>query len=243
MTTAIGVDVGGTGIKAAVVDTETGELLSSRERLPTPSPGTPEAVRETIEHLLERFDTTAPIGIALPAVMQRGVVLRATNLDPAWLGSDVGAIFAGSGSVTFLNDADAAGLAESRFGAARGVRGLAVMITLGTGIGSALIVDGHLAPNSELGHLELDGEIAEQAASARAREGLELDWPEWAARVSHFLQHVEGLLWPEVFVIGGGVSKRPEPWFGLLEAHTEIRLAELINNAGIVGAAAAAARR
>lgn len=241
MTTAIGVDVGGTGVKAAVVDTATGTLLSARERLPTPSPGTPEAVRDTVEELVARFDTTAPIGIALPAVMQRGVVLRATNLDPAWLGSDVDAIFARSGSVTFLNDADAAGFAESRFGAARGVRGLAVMITLGTGIGSALIVDGHLAPNSELGHLELDNEIAELAASARARERLQLDWPEWAGRVSHYLQHVEGLLWPELFVIGGGVSKQPEPWFGLLEAHTEIRLAELINNAGIVGAATAAA--
>jgi polyphosphate glucokinase len=244
MTIAIGVDVGGTGIKAAVVDTASGALLSARERLPTPRPGTPESVREAIGEVIARLDVDAPVGIALPAVIQHGVVHRATNLDASWLGSNVGEIFAGPdlgsrGPVTFLNDADAAGLAEASFGAARNVRGLAVMITLGTGIGSALLVDGRLAPNAELGHLELDGEIAERDASARARERLGLDWPQWAARVSHYLQHVEGLLWPEVFVIGGGVSKKPEPWFGLLKTHTELRLAELVNNAGIVGAAAA----
>lgn len=248
MTTAIGVDVGGTGIKAAVVDTHRGELLSGRERLPTPVPGTPEAVRDTIAELIARFDFVGPVGVALPAVMKHGVVLRATNLDRSWLGASADEIFArplpgGLGPVTLLNDADAAGLAEAWFGAARGVKGLTVMITLGTGIGSALLVDGRLAANSELGHLELDGEIAEVAASARARERLGLDWAEWAGRVSHYLQHVEGLLWPDLFVIGGGVSKRPEPWFGLLQAQTEIRLAELINNAGIIGAAASAVRQ
>lgn len=237
---AIGVDVGGTGIKAAVVDLSTGEVISERLRVDTPHPATPEAVRDGIVTVIDGLRVEAPIGVALPAVVQRGVTRTAANLDKTWLGASVEDVLGSAlpGNPVYLNDADAAGLAEARFGAGRGERGLVIMVTLGTGIGTALIHDGRLIPNAELGHLELDGiPDAEVRTSARAREIEGLGWDEWAARVSRYLGALENLLWPDLFVIGGGVSRHPDPWFPQLKARTPIRLAQLSSNAGIVGAA------
>ena len=244
MTHAIGVDVGGTGIKASVVDTATGELLEKRRRLDTPKPATPEAVRDTIAELVNGFGVTAPVGVALPTIVRHGVALSAANIDPSWVGISLPDLLDGvlPGPAAYLNDADAAGLAETEYGAGRGQQGLVLTITLGTGIGAAMVYDGVLVPNAELGHLELDGAVAETTTSARAREVAGLDWEEWAAKVSRYLKHVERLFSPDLILLGGGVSKTPEPWFHLVEVNnTPVRLASLINNAGIIGSAHAAA--
>ena len=237
----LGIDVGGTGVKAAVVDTTSGSLCSARERIATPKPATPSAVRETVQALHRRLEWRGPVGMALPGVVTDGVMQTAANLDKSWIGVPLAELLAGvlPTGTTYLNDADAAGLAEARFGAARGVRGLVVMVTLGTGIGAALLHNGELVPNAELGHIEMNGCDAETTTSASARERIAMDWPSWARQVSTYLQTIEGLLWPSLFVIGGGVTTDPSPWFPLLKARTPVRLAHLINNAGIVGAAAA----
>lgn len=246
MSVALGVDIGGTGIKAALVDTATGELLSERFRCDTPQPATPEGVRDAVEALCTEagFGTVNRVGIALPGIVRRGVMHSAANIDPSWIGAELDDVFkdfAGE-HVTFLNDADAAGVAETEFGSAREVDGLAIVITLGTGIGGALLHDGKLVPNVELGHLQIDGRVAEHVASARAREVLGLSWADWAAGVSRYLQHLEFLFSPEVVVIGGGITKDPHLWFDQLECSTPLRLATLSKNAGIVGAAMAATR-
>lgn len=243
MTHAIGVDVGGTGIKAAVVDTTTGELVVERRRLDTPKPATPEAVRDTIATLVDGFGISVPVGVALPTIVRHGVALSAANIDPSWVGVSLPDLLDGflPGPAAYLNDADAAGLAETEYGAGRGQQGLVVTITLGTGIGGAIVYDGVLIPNAELGHLELDGAVAETTTSARAREVAGLDWGPWAGRVSRYLTHVERLFSPDVILLGGGVSRTPEPWFHLVEVNTPVRLASLINNAGIIGSAHAAA--
>jgi polyphosphate glucokinase len=243
-TRALGIDFGGTGIKAAVVDTVTGQLLSARERLDTPRPATPLAVRDTVAALVDRLGYAGPAGLALPGVVQHGVVRTAANIDPQWIGTSLPELFEGvlPGPATYLNDADAAGLAEVEYGSARGHGGLVVAVTLGTGIGVAMVHEGRVVPNAELGHLELDGHVAEATTSARAREVAGLDWASWAGRVSRYLQHLERLLYPDLFVIGGGVSTTPELWFPFLEARTPLRLASLVNNAGIVGAACAGER-
>lgn len=245
MTHAIGIDIGGTGIKAAVVDTSTGRVVSDRERLDTPRPATPEAVRDTAATLVGRLGCAAgPVGVALPGVVQHGVARSAANIDPSWIGTSLPDLFRDvlPGATAYLNDADAAGLAEAEYGAARGQRGLVLTVTLGTGIGVALVHDGRLIPNAELGHLELDGAEAEATTSARSLEASGFDWPTWTRRVSRYLQHVEALFWPDLIVVGGGVSKTPDLWFPHLEARTPLRLATLVNNAGIVGAAHAAVR-
>jgi len=243
VTHALGIDVGGTGIKAAVVDTRTGRLVSGRERLDTPRPATPEAVRDTMAALVAKLDFTGPVGVALPAVVQHGVVRTAANIDPSWIGTSLPDLLDGTlpGPAAYLNDADAAGLAEAAYGGSGDHRGLVVTVTLGTGIGVAVVHDGRLLPNAELGHLQVDGQDAETTTSARAREVGGLEWGTWAGRVSRYLQHLENLLWPDLIVLGGGVSKTPETWFPLLETRTPLRLATLVNNAGIVGAARAGA--
>lgn len=244
MSVALGVDVGGTGIKAALVDTTTGSLLSERFRRDTPQPATPEGVRDAVALLQAEagYAEVERVGVALPGVVRAGALRTATNLDDSWIGADLDKVFDGIATerIVFLNDADGAGVAESRFGAARDVAGLAVMVTLGTGIGVALLHDGVLVPNCEMGRLQVDGRVGEQFASARAREVLGLSWPEWAAGVSRYLRELEALLAPEVFVIGGGITKDPQLWFDLLETSTPLRLATLSKNAGIVGAALSA---
>lgn len=245
MTHAIGVDVGGTGIKAAVVDTATGELVVDRRRMDTPRPATPEAVRDTIAKLVDGFGISAPVGVALPTIVRHGVARSAANIDPSWVGVSLPDLLDGvlPGPAAYLNDADAAGLAETEYGAGRGQAGLVITITLGTGIGGAMVHNGVLIPNAELGHLELDGAVAETTTSARAREIAGLDWESWAARVSRYLTHVERLFSPDLILLGGGVSRTPEPWFHLIRVDTPVRLASLVNNAGIIGSAHAAALR
>jgi polyphosphate glucokinase len=240
-----GVDIGGSGIKGAPVDLRHGKLAEDRFRVPTPQPATPQAVAAVVRQVLDHFGWTGEFGCTFPAVVQHGVVRTAANVDPAWIGTDAHKLL---GDVTgrkvlVANDADSAGVAEVRFGAAKDRDGVVLVSTLGTGIGSALLVDGRLVPNTELGHLELDGYDAESRAADSAREREGLDWPEWAARLTRYFQHVENLLWPDLIVVGGGVSKKANRWLHLVETRTPIVPASLLNNAGIIGAALLAAER
>lgn len=250
---AIGIDIGGTGIKGGIVDIRTGDLVSDRFHIPTPQPATPEAcaqvVRQIVAELQGRDLAPAPdsaIGIDFPAIVKNGVTLSAANVDQSWIGADLEGIMSqalGGRAVYALNDADAAGLAEAVYGQGRDKEGLIAVITLGTGIGSALIMNGQLIPNTELGHLEIDGHDAESKASARAREREELSWKKYGKRLRRYFTHVEMLFSPDLFIIGGGISKNPEkfmPYFAD-EVATPIVMAQLRNNAGIVGAAVWAA--
>jgi polyphosphate glucokinase len=242
---AFGVDVGGSGVKGAPVDLATGELAQERHRIPTPQPSTPQAVAEVIGRLVEKFDLPAdvPVGVAFPAPLQHGVVRFMANLDQSWTGVDVPALLRRETGrhVVAVNDADAAGIAEVRYGAARDTDGVVLVATLGTGIGSALVVEGNLLPNSELGHLEIDGYDAETRASDAARDREDLDWEQWAERLQRYFGVVEDLLSPDLVVVGGGVSKKHEKFLPLLHLRAPIVPARLRNAAGIVGAAALAA--
>jgi len=238
-----GIDIGGSGIKAAPVDLETGQLTAERVRVPTPAGGEPGPVLAVVGGLVADAGWDGPLGLTFPAVIQRGVALTAANVSREWIGTDVvSSVRETTGLVaTVLNDADAAGLAEVRHGAARGVDGVVLVLTLGTGIGSALFVDGRLVPNTELGHLELDGHDAETRAAESAREREGLSWEEFAPRLQRYLRHVDALLWPDLIVLGGGASKKADKWLPLLDVRPPLRPAELRNTAGIVGAAMAAA--
>jgi len=240
-----GVDIGGSGIKGAIVDTNTGKLLTERLRITTPRPSTPDAVAAVVVELVRQARWSGAVGATFPAVIQHGIARSAANVDPSWVDTDVDAtLSAATGEeVTVLNDADAAGIAETRFGAARGVPGFVLMLTFGTGIGSALLMDGKLVPNTELGHLELRGHDAETHASAAAKDREQLSYAVWAARVQEYMAHVEKLFTPDLFVVGGGVSKNAKKWVPLLHLRAPVKPAELLNNAGIVGAAIAAAER
>lgn len=242
---ACGIDIGGSGVKGALVDLKRGEFIGERVRIPTPQPGTPEAVAETCAKVLKELGTPEDIavGIALPAPTHQGKVPFMANLDPAWEGLSGADFFTNylGRPVRMLNDADAAGLAEAVYGAAKGNDGSVIVTTLGTGIGSALIYRGVLIPNVELGHLEIDGHDAETRASARVRTQENLDWKPWADRLQRFYSHVEMLFSPDLFVVGGGVSKHHEKFLPLLRLATPIIPAQLLNTAGIVGAAKAAA--
>ncbi|WP_288800241.1 polyphosphate--glucose phosphotransferase [uncultured Arsenicicoccus sp.] len=242
----LGIDVGGSGIKGAPVDLETGEFAAERVRIPTPEESTPEAVADVIAQIIDELDEVgpdAPVGITVPGVVTHGVVRSAANIDKRWLDCDADKLFTErlGRDVHVVNDADAAGVAEVRYGAARGKDGFVILTTLGTGIGIALIHDGVLIPNAELGHLELDGRDAETRASNGVREAKELSWEEWAERLQRYYSHLENLLWPDLFVVGGGVSKKSKKFLPLLDLRTPIIPATLLNSAGIVGAAALAA--
>jgi polyphosphate glucokinase len=234
-----GIDIGGSGVKGAPVDLETGRLETERFRIPTPQPATPDAVASTVAQVVRHFDWDGPVGITFPAVVDRGVTRSAANVDPAWVGTDARAIFGQALGlpVTVVNDADAAGVAELRYGAGRGRDGVVIMTTLGTGIGSALFSRGVLVPNTELGHLEIDGHDAESRASDAARDREDLTWSQWAERLQRYYRRVEDLFWPELIIVGGGVSKKAEKFLPLLELRSEIVPATLLNGAGIVGAA------
>lgn len=242
-TPGFGVDIGGSGIKGCVVDLRSGSLDDERVRLATPQPATPAAVAELVATVTNEFGWHGPMGVTLPAVVKRGIARTAAHLDPSWIGMDVNTLFSGycRVPVVVLNDADAAGLAEMRFGTGRDQDGVVVLLTFGTGIGSALFLDGELVPNTELGHLQVDGADAEIRAAAAARDAEALSWTDWAARVSRYLQVLEDLVWPDLIIAGGGVSKKAEKWLSLLECRTPVVAAALRNDAGIVGAAAAAA--
>lgn len=246
---AIGIDIGGTGMKGGIVDIRTGNLVSDRFRIPTPSPATPEACAEVVVQIVQELQSrelapepNSPIGIDFPAIVKNGVTLSAANVDESWIGADLEGLMSealAGRAVHALNDADAAGLAEAHYGQGKDKDGLIAVITLGTGIGSALIINGQLVPNTELGHLELDGEDAETRASARAREREELSWKKYGKRLRRYFTHVEMLFSPDLFVIGGGVSKNPDKFLPYVEdeVRTPIVMATLRNNAGIVGAA------
>ena len=234
-----GVDIGGSGIKGAVVDLDTGALVGDRFKVGTPQPSTPQAVAESVGEIVSHFSWTGPFGVTFPGVVTAGVARTAANVDDSWVGTDIEALFAGftRQRVKALNDADAAGMAEITFGAASDRQGLVVVSTLGTGIGTALVHDGVLIPNCELGHLEIDGRDAETKASAAARDRESMSWQEWATNLNRYYQRIENYLWPDLIVIGGGVSRKADKFVPLLQLRTPVVAAKLRNEAGIIGAA------
>jgi polyphosphate glucokinase len=238
---AIGIDIGGTGIKGALVDTKNGVLLSERLRYETPKGGAPKDIARTLKDLISQLPGSAglPVGICFPAVVQHGVTLSAANVSKEWIGLDADAMFEKElgREVHVINDADAAGIAEVKFGAARGHKGLVIVTTLGTGIGTALMFNGKLVPNAELGHLQIDGVDYESKAAFSAKERENLSWAEWAKRLQKYFSHLEALLTPDLFIVGGGVSKEHESYLPLLKLKTPIIPAENRNSAGILGAA------
>jgi polyphosphate glucokinase len=240
----LGIDIGGSGIKAAPVDVTTGAFSAPRVKVATPRPALPDPIAEAVKGMVDGFGWTGPAGIAFPGVVIGGVTYTAANLDPAWIGLDARALFAKATGLTvsLLNDADAAGTAEMKFGAAAGQDGTVLLLTFGTGIGSALFTDGVLVPNTEFGHIEIHGKDAEERASERARELHDLSWGKWAGRVDDYLTHVEALVSPSLFIIGGGISRKSDKFLPLLTGvRAKIVPAALHNDAGIVGAAMAAA--
>ena len=238
----LGIDIGGSGIKGAPVDVEKGELQGERQRLETPQPSIPEAVGATVAEIVRHFNWQGPIGCTFPAVIKNGVAYSAANVDSSWIGFNGQELFEKQTGcpVLLLNDADAAGIAEMEFGAGRGERGVVIMLTFGTGIGSAIFVDGQLVPNTEFGHMEIRGKDAEDRASDRAREEKDLSWEKWARRVNEFLGRMELLFSPDLFIFGGGISKKYERFSPLLQTQAKIVPAEMLNEAGIIGAAIAA---
>ena len=244
---AIGIDIGGTGIKGALVDVSTGELVSERLKVPTPTGGEPNAIVAEVAAMVERFgDTTGavPVGVCFPAVVLGGRTMSAANVSKQWIGLEAEKLFEKTlgRDILFINDADAAGVAELQFGVAKGRPGLVILTTLGTGIGSAMLYNGVLIPNTELGHLEIDGHDAEKRASFAAKERGRLSWKSWAARLQRYYSRVEALFSPALFVVGGGVSKESTEFLPLLKLNTPIVPAEHRNNAGILGAAWLASR-
>ncbi|KUN32935.1 polyphosphate--glucose phosphotransferase [Streptomyces longwoodensis] len=242
-----GVDIGGSGIKGAPVDLDKGDLAAERFKVLTPHPATPDGVADGVQQVVEHFGWTGPVGLTFPGVVTGGATVRtAANVDKSWVDTDARALFAdrlGGLPVTVVNDADAAGIAEMSFGAGKGRKGTVILLTFGTGIGSAVFTDGVLVPNTELGHLELHGHDAEKRASSKAKEDEDLSWEHWAHRVQKYLAHVEMLFSPELFIIGGGVSRKAAKFLPHVEGiRAEIVPAELQNNAGIVGAAMRAAQ-
>jgi polyphosphate glucokinase len=239
----LGIDIGGSGVKGAPVDTGRGELTDERHRVPTPQPSDVTSVVDAVAEVAEKFGRPDRVGITFPGVVVGGVTRTAANVDKSWVDAPAAELFSAKldRPVFVLNDADAAGVAEMTFGAGRGQLGLTMMLTFGTGIGSALFLDGHLVPNTEFGHLELRGHDAEVRASDRAREQEDLSWEKWADRVQEYLRHVEMLLSPNLVIIGGGVSKKADKFLPLIDIRTPVVPARLLNNAGIIGAAVVAA--
>ena len=239
--TVLGIDIGGSGIKGAPVNVEKGVLVADRLRIPTPRPAKPKPVAKVVAELVRHFRWTGPVGCAFPAVVKDGGTHSAANVHKSWIGTDARDLFERETGcqVTLLNDADAAGMAEVAFGAGRDQRGLVMMVTLGTGIGTALFIDGRLVPNCELGHLIIRGQDAEERASDRARSRGRRGWKKWAKRLDEYLRYAEALLNPDLFILGGGVSKKHERFLHLLTTSTPVVPAEMRNEAGIVGAAVA----
>lgn len=239
---ALGIDVGGSGIKGAPVDLKKGEFAASRLRIDTPQPATPEAVCKVIAQIVEHFDEVkddSPIGVTIPGVVTEGTVRSAANIDKSWIDCDVKSLLEKElgHTVHVVNDADAAGVAELHYGAADNKNGLVILTTLGTGIGTAVLFDGRLVPNSELGHLELDGHDAETVAASSVKDKEGISYAVWATRLQRYYSHLEALLWPDLFVVGGGVSRDSDQFLPLLKLRTPIVPAQLRNKAGIIGAA------
>ena len=242
MATVLGIDIGGTGMKAAPVDVSTGKLLAERLKLATPHPAEPAAVASVVAELVKHFAWTGPVGATFPGVVDQGVIKTAANVDKSWIDTDAVELLRTKAGVsaTVLNDADAAGVAEMKFGAGAGQQGTVLMLTFGTGIGSALFVDGVLVPNTEFGHIEIHGQEVEKRASELAREEHDLSWGKWAGRVDEYLEHMEMLMSPRLIIIGGGVSRKSDKFLPLLTAlRARVVPAAMLNDAGIVGAAMA----
>ncbi len=240
---SFGVDVGGSGVKGGIVDLDTGQLIGDRFKLLTPQPSTPDAVAKTIADVVRHFEWTGPLGVTYPGVITNGVVRTAANVDKAWIGTNVAEIIGGAlggQPVTVLNDADAAGLAEERFGAGKDNTGVIVLLTFGTGIGSAVIHNGLLLPNTEFGHIEVDGKEAEHRAASSVKERKDWSYERWTEEVTKVLVAVENAIWPDLFIVGGGISRKADKWVPLLKNRTRVVAAALQNSAGIVGAAMAA---
>jgi polyphosphate glucokinase len=238
----LGIDIGGSGIKGALINVMTGEMTTERHRIPTPDKSTPENVAVVVAELARHFEWSGPIGCTFPAVVRHGIVYTAANVDKSWIGTDAVTLFEKSTGcpVRVLNDADAAGLAEMIVGAGKDRQGVVIMLTFGTGIGTAIFVDGHLLPNTEFGHLPIRGKDAEHRASAKIRDDEDLSWSQWAERVNEYLGLMEFFFSPDLFIIGGGVSKKHHKFLHLLKTEAEIIPAQLRNEAGIIGAALAA---
>jgi len=238
----LGIDIGGSGIKGAPVDVDKGEMVAERHRIDTPQPSTPDAVGNVVAELARYFDWTGLIGCTFPAIIKNGVTLSAANVDQSWIGTQAEKLLRKKTGcpLILLNDADAAGMAEMEFGAGKGHKGVVIILTLGTGIGSAVFVNGALLANSELGHLEFDGREAEKWTSDKVRKDKDLSWKKWGERINAYLNHVEFLLSPDLFILGGGVSKNFDKFSPYLHTQTKIVPAQLLNDAGIIGAALAA---
>ena len=237
-----GIDVGGSGIKGGIVDLDTGQLIGDRIKLLTPQPATPSAVAKTIAEVVNGFGWTGPLGVTYPGVVTHGVVQTAANVDKAWIGTNARDVISSElngQDVTVLNDADAAGLAEERYGAGKGNSGLVILLTFGTGIGSAVIHNGTLIPNTEFGHLDVGGKEAEHRAASSVKERNDWSYEKWAKQVSRVLIAIENVMWPDLFIAGGGISRKADKWVPLLENRTPVVPAALQNTAGIVGAAMA----
>jgi len=235
----LGIDIGGTGIKAAPVDTTSGVLLAERLRIETPQPATVAAVTPLISEIVQHFSWEGEIGCGYPGVVKRGTIYTAANVDSSWIGLDAGAHFGYvTGCATYMiNDADAAALAEMHFGAGRDQKGTVFLLTIGTGIGTAIFIDGHLLPNLEFGHLQIRGKDAEHRASNRVRIERELSWKKWARRLNEYMAHIENLFWPDLIIIGGGLSKNFPRFAPHLTTRAPLVAAQMLNDAGIIGAA------
>ncbi|MEJ2535948.1 MAG: ROK family protein [Calditrichia bacterium] len=238
----LGIDIGGSGVKGAIVDTELGELVSERHRIPTPHPAKPEAVAKTVQKVVQHFKWEGIMGCGFPAVVQHGIARTASNIDKSWIDTNVEELFSKltKCKTHVLNDADAAGIAEMRCGGGKNKSGVVVMITVGTGIGSGLFMDGMLYPNTEFGQFLLEGDIAEKYAADSVRKEKDLSWKKWGKRLNKYLNHLEMLVWPDLIIVGGGVSKKFEKFSKYLHINAEIQPAQLKNEAGIIGAAIAA---
>jgi polyphosphate glucokinase len=238
-----GVDVGGSGVKGGIVDLDTGALIGDRFKLLTPQPATPKAVAKTVAAVVREFGWTERLGVTYPGVVTNGTVRTAANVDKGWIGTDAGEVISGQldgQPVTVLNDADAAGLAEEKFGAGKDNSGIVVLLTFGTGIGSAVIHNGILLPNTEFGHLEVDGKEAEHRAASSIKENRGWSYERWTEEVTRVLVVVENAIWPDLFIAGGGISRKADKWIPMLKNRTPVVAAALQNSAGIVGAAMAA---
>lgn len=238
----LGIDIGASGIKGAPVDTRTGDMTAERLRIPTPEGAEPEAVSQVVAQVVRHFNWSGLVGCGFPAAVRHGRALTAVNISKDWIGESVSELFRQSVGrpVTVINDADAAGLAEMRLGAGHGRAGVVMVLTLGTGIGTALFMNGHLVPNTELGQVEFRGKTAEKRAAAIARQRQNLSWAKWARRLDDYLHRMEYYFWPDLMIVGGGVSKKADKFLPLLTVKTEVVTARMLNNAGIVGAALAA---
>ncbi|HEY0229319.1 MAG TPA: ROK family protein [Mycobacterium sp.] len=237
-----GIDVGGSGIKGGIVDLDTGTLIGDRYKLLTPKPATPSAVAKAIAKVVKEFGWDGPLGVTYPGVVTHGIVQTAANVDKAWIGTNASEVFSaelGGQQVTVLNDADAAGLAEERYGAGKDNSGLVVLLTFGTGIGSAVIHNGKLIPNTEFGHLEVGGKEAEKRAASSVKEKKDWSYEKWTKQVTRVLIAIENAVWPDLFIAGGGISRKSDKWVPLLKNRTPVVPAALLNSAGIVGAAMA----